>query len=83
MLYHRWVARMVTLQALVHSIAWTAEEYYSGGRKGFLEALSYAYWAWGTAATAFMCAMVVFSMRYLREACYEVGCTVSLHQITS
>ena len=46
MLYHRWLARMVWFQVIIHAAAYTALYVY---RSRLSEAFEEAYWNWGVA----------------------------------
>ncbi len=69
LLLHRWVARIFTLQVLLHSIValilYRAEGTYA-------EALKSPYWIWGISATL-CCVILTFgSGRYVRDYAYEL-----------
>ena len=68
-LLHRWIARLFTLQALLHTIL--AVVVYSDMGIYNAEAVQ-AYWAWGVVGTLFACIMVVASSLYFRRLSYEV-----------
>lgn len=64
---HRWVARVATLQAIVHSIAYTWLE------KGYIaEEWKELYWRTGVFATVFMALLMPLSMLPLRRYWYEI-----------
>lgn len=42
--FHRWVARVATVQAILHSIAYTVESYLDGGFEEYAEEWTYRYW---------------------------------------
>ncbi|KAG9234981.1 ferric reductase like transmembrane component-domain-containing protein [Amylocarpus encephaloides] len=68
-LLHRWVARILTLQIIIHSIL----ELMLYIRKGtYKEELVSPYWIWGAVATVASCIMVVISSLYFRRLSYEV-----------
>lgn len=69
MLLHRWVARVFTLQVILHSIL----EFIMYKRKGSLDAeQKEPYWIWGIVATIACVIMVVISGLWFRRASYEV-----------
>lgn len=68
-LLHRWVARLFTLQALLHTIL-AVVVYKDMGI--YDEQAVLPYWAWGVVGTLFACIMVVFSVLYFRRLSYEV-----------
>lgn len=66
-LFHRWVARIATVQAIVHSAAytWLEREYLAASFKE-------RYWSTGVFATVAMSLLLPLSIRQLREKAYEV-----------
>lgn len=70
--FHRWVARVATFQAVVHSIGYTIMIWKSGGWPHFLTYLSKHYFWNGELATVAMCALLAFSFYGLRRAHYEI-----------
>ncbi|CEH14560.1 Ferric reductase, NADH/NADPH oxidase and related proteins [Ceraceosorus bombacis] len=70
MMYHRWVARIVALQAVIHSIGYTVYSLHYG-KANLATAFADPYWRWGVVATVFMAVMIFQSIRMLREVCYE------------
>ncbi|EAT81859.2 hypothetical protein SNOG_10465 [Parastagonospora nodorum SN15] len=69
MLLHRWVARIFTLQVILHSIL----EFILYHRKGEVDAeQKEPYWIWGAVATVACCIMVVISTLYFRRKSYEI-----------
>ncbi|KAK8013881.1 hypothetical protein PG990_007177 [Apiospora arundinis] len=71
--FHRWAARVATLQAVVHSIAYT-QAYFEPGYGGATEYASKAaepYFYWGIIATVAMCLAVGFAVLPLRVRFYE------------
>ena len=69
MLLHRWVARIFTLQIILHSIL----EFMLYKRKGEVDAeQKEPYWIWGIVATLAACIMVVISTLYFRRMSYEI-----------
>ncbi|PGH08117.1 hypothetical protein AJ80_07911 [Polytolypa hystricis UAMH7299] len=68
MLLHRWVARIFAIQVIVHSIV----ELVLYIANGTYEAeLVKEYWIWGCVATVAVCAMLLFSILYVRRLSYE------------
>lgn len=69
-LFHRWVARVATAQAVIHSLAYL----YLGLERGqSLQSLwSRQYWAMGVIATFAMVLLLPLSVRPLRERAYEL-----------
>jgi len=69
MLLHRWVARVFTLQIILHSIL----EFMLYNRRGTVAAeQKELYWIWGIVATLACCIMVVISSLYFRRLSYEI-----------
>jgi predicted ferric reductase len=70
--FHRWVARVATLQAVVHSLGYTLMILESGGWIEFLKYWTKHYFWNGELATIAMCALLVFSLYGIRRAHYEI-----------
>lgn len=69
LLLHRWVARMFTLQVILHSIL----EFMLYKRQGEVEAeQKEPYWIWGIVATVACVIMVVISTLFFRRKSYEI-----------
>jgi predicted ferric reductase len=68
-LLHRWVARIFAVQTILHSIFLLAAYKQSG-----IYSVNYyePYWLWGIVGTVFVCAMLLFSLLWLRRLAYEV-----------
>ncbi|ORY28146.1 ferric reductase like transmembrane component-domain-containing protein [Naematelia encephala] len=66
-LFHRWVARMTVVEAIIHSAAWTWIE-----REYLAEEFAEQYWATGVFATVCMCLLLPFSILPLRQRWYEI-----------
>ncbi|KAI9101827.1 ferric reductase like transmembrane component-domain-containing protein [Phlyctochytrium arcticum] len=69
LLLHRWIARMFTLQAIIHSIALFLS--YQSANTVVVESPK-PYWQWGIVGTVLACAMLVLSHVYIRRNFYEV-----------
>lgn len=70
--FHRWVARVAALQAVVHSLGYTLMIVESGGWTGFSKYLTKHYFWNGELATIAMCALLAFSLYGIRRAHYEI-----------
>jgi predicted ferric reductase len=70
--FHRWVARVATLQAVVHSLGYTLMILESGGWSSFLTYWTKHYFWNGELATIAMCALLAFSFYGIRRAHYEI-----------
>lgn len=70
--FHRWVARVATLQAVIHSLGYTLMVLESGGWSHFLRYWSKHYFWNGELATVAMCALLGFSLYGIRRAHYEI-----------
>lgn len=69
LLLHRWVARVFTLQVILHSIL----EFMLYKRQGSVDAeQKEPYWIWGIVATLACVIMVVISTLYFRRWSYEI-----------
>ncbi|CBX97522.1 similar to ferric-chelate reductase [Plenodomus lingam JN3] len=70
--FHKWAARIATLQAVIHSVGYTVMIIQSGGWSHFLGYWSKHYFWNGEVATVAMCALVALSFYGIRRAHYEV-----------
>ncbi|RDW75815.1 hypothetical protein BP5796_06636 [Coleophoma crateriformis] len=70
--FHRWVARVSTVQAVVHSMAYTISIFRDGGWLYFMKFLSKRYFLNGEFATVAMVAICCFSVYGLRRSYYEI-----------
>ncbi|KAH6611938.1 ferric reductase like transmembrane component-domain-containing protein [Boeremia exigua] len=69
LLLHRWIARIFTLQAIIHSVTLLMAYQGSGG---YAAEKNKPYWLWGIVATVLACAMLVLSVLWFRRLSYEV-----------
>ncbi|KAF4122223.1 FAD-binding domain [Geosmithia morbida] len=76
--FHRWVARVATVQAVIHSVGYTIlifKEWLiivaDGGWSYFVWWLSLMFFWTGELATIFMCALLILSVYWLRRHYYE------------
>ncbi|KAF2819445.1 ferric-chelate reductase [Ophiobolus disseminans] len=70
--FHRWVARVATLQAVTHSLGYTLMILESGGWSSFRKYWTKHYFWNGELATIAMCALLGFSLYGIRRAHYEI-----------
>jgi predicted ferric reductase len=70
--FHRWVARVATVQAVVHSLGYTLMILESGGWSHFLRYWTRHYFWNGELATIAMFALLIFSLYGIRRAHYEI-----------
>ncbi|KAL7897248.1 ferric reductase like transmembrane component domain-containing protein [Trichoderma sp. SZMC 28014] len=70
-LFHRHIARIATLQAIFHSIAYTAFYFTSGDAVDYRESFHEAWWCLGVVATISMSFIVFFSFSWFRRKIYE------------
>ncbi|KAI0619252.1 ferric reductase like transmembrane component [Pyrenophora tritici-repentis] len=70
--FHRWVARVATLQAVVHSLGYTLMILSGEGWSSFLVYWTKHYFWNGEIATIAMCALLAFSFYGIRRAHYEM-----------
>lgn len=69
LLLHRWIARVFTLQAILHSILglrlYLVDGYYASSHNT-------PYWRWGIVATLFCIFILLSSVTYMRRFFYEI-----------
>lgn len=70
MVYHRWIARMVVLMAVIHSIGYT-EAFMLYGKEDYYEDMKYNYLIWGTVATVAGSLLCFQALLFLRRGWYE------------
>ncbi|KFG87192.1 hypothetical protein MANI_113140 [Metarhizium anisopliae] len=70
--FHRWVARIATLQAVVHSLGYTVLILKEGGWMYFAWWWTQMFWLAGEVATVLMCALMACSIYWLRRQKYEL-----------
>ncbi|KAG6010043.1 hypothetical protein E4U21_000485 [Claviceps maximensis] len=70
--FHRWIARIATLQAVVHSVGYTVLAFEEGGWEYFAGYWTHMYWVVGEVATVVMCAVVACSICWFRRTNYEL-----------
>ncbi|EMD63374.1 hypothetical protein COCSADRAFT_143289 [Bipolaris sorokiniana ND90Pr] len=69
--FHRWVARVATIQAISHSVGYTVMILASGGWPSFSQYWKEHYFWNGEIATIAMCTLVVFSVYTIRRQHYD------------
>ncbi|KAF2742778.1 ferric-chelate reductase-like protein [Sporormia fimetaria CBS 119925] len=70
--FHRWVARVATVQAVIHSIGYTEMIFERGDWPLFMKYWGKHYFWNGEVATILMCALSLLSVYGLRRCHYEV-----------
>ncbi|KAH8899108.1 ferric reductase like transmembrane component [Thozetella sp. PMI_491] len=70
--FHRWVARVATLEAVVHSIGYTFLVFDRGGWPLFINYWKQTWWTTGEIATVVMCALMPLSLYWMRRHVYEL-----------
>ncbi|KAK9461269.1 ferric reductase like transmembrane component-domain-containing protein [Lipomyces oligophaga] len=70
MVYHRWVARIMFFNAVIHSIGYTAYVLFAGSAS-LAESFEETYWRWGVVATVFGGVIMFQAMYFLRHRWYE------------
>ncbi|KAF4813621.1 Ferric/cupric reductase transmembrane component B [Colletotrichum siamense] len=70
--FHRWVARIATLEAVIHSIGYTLLIFRRGGWDYFWRMCNLTYWWTGEMATVLMCLLVGSSVFWFRRRQYEL-----------
>ena len=79
-LFHRWIGRVVVLEAVVHTIAWAVVDIMAKGPKAPGESLKMSpFLAYGMLGTAAFGALLVQSPSVIRHAFYETF--LHVHQI--
>ncbi|KAK5163470.1 uncharacterized protein LTR77_010652 [Saxophila tyrrhenica] len=72
-LLHRWCARVVVLESLIHTLCWASNAIQSGGQAQVRLSLSTSTsYCWGMVGTCAFSAMFVLAVGPLRHAFYEV-----------
>ncbi|KAF5586129.1 ferric-chelate reductase [Fusarium pseudoanthophilum] len=69
--FHRWVGRIATLQAVIHSIGYTIIILQRGGWKYFCQIWTFTFWWTGELATILICLLVGLSVFWVRRENYE------------
>lgn len=70
--FHRWAARVATLQAVVHSIIYTVTYFWDGGAAAYYTEAAMPYYWWGIIATLALCLAVAFAILPFRKRAYEL-----------
>ncbi|KAH6880783.1 ferric reductase like transmembrane component-domain-containing protein [Thelonectria olida] len=70
--FHRWVARIATVQAIIHSVGYSMLVTAEGGWSGYLYWYTYMFWWTGVLATIFMSLLLLFSFYWIRRQQYEL-----------
>ncbi|TDZ13457.1 Ferric/cupric reductase transmembrane component B [Colletotrichum spinosum] len=70
--FHRWVARVATLQAVIHSVGYVYLVFEDGGWTYFLWWWTRMFWWAGWFATAGMCFLLIASVFWMRRKHYEL-----------
>ncbi|KAF4446879.1 hypothetical protein F53441_9510 [Fusarium austroafricanum] len=76
--FHRWVARIATLQAIVHSIGYSWLVIEEGGWQQYLNWWYYMFWWVGEVATIVMSLLVGASFYWIRRQQYELFLVVHI-----
>ncbi|KAK7414269.1 hypothetical protein QQX98_006866 [Neonectria punicea] len=76
--FHRWVARIATVQAIVHSVGYTVLIFKEGGWTYFAYWWTYMFWWTGEIATIIMSLLVGFSFYWIRRQHYELFLVVHI-----
>ena len=69
---HRWVARVCALQAVIHSVGWTIQWYWTDNGETFRAEGNLPYMRWGFAGTVALCVMVGLAAWPVRHRSYEL-----------
>ena len=72
-LFHRWIGRMVVLEAVIHTIAWTVGKVVVNGWSGVNESLGHSpFLQWGMVSLIAMVIILIQAPSPVRHAFYEV-----------
>ena len=72
-LFHRWIGRLVVLEAVIHTIAWTVGKVEATGWSGVNESFgSSKFIQWGTVSLIAMLIILIQAPSAIRHAFYEV-----------
>ncbi|SCV51612.1 related to ferric reductase Fre2p [Fusarium fujikuroi] len=69
--FHRWVGRIATLQAVIHSIGYTIIILQRGGWRYFCQIWTFTFWWTGELATIFISLLTGLSVFWVRRQNYE------------
>lgn len=72
MQFHRWVARVSTVQAIIHSLAYSVYVVVEGGMQHYRAVWLQRYWTLGAVATVAMSLLLLFSLYPIRNKLYEL-----------
>lgn len=79
-LFHRWIGRIVVIEAIAHTIAWGANEVAAKGSQGLTTSLSASpFLQYGTLSTVAMIIILLQSPSAIRHAFYETF--LHIHQL--
>ncbi|KAI4145606.1 MAG: hypothetical protein LQ340_006223, partial [Diploschistes diacapsis] len=71
-LFHRWIGRIVVIEAIIHTIAWSADKVAATGWDGIKESLVGSdFIQWGTVSLLAMMIIFVQAVSAIRHAFYE------------
>ncbi|KAK7205713.1 ferric reductase like transmembrane component-domain-containing protein [Myxozyma melibiosi] len=70
MVYHRWIARVMYINAVLHSVGYTAYSLFYG-KENLYESFQEGYWNWGVAATVIGGFIMLQAIYTLRHKFYE------------
>ena len=69
--FHRWAARVATVQAIIHSLIYTITFFCSGVASSYYTDITLRNYAWGILGTVAMTLMISFSVLAVRRRWYE------------
>ncbi|KZF21331.1 hypothetical protein L228DRAFT_170648 [Xylona heveae TC161] len=70
-MFHRWVARVATAEAVIHGVCYTAYALDVGGSQALKKDYHKLYWQMGVVAVVCFGLLMGFSLLPLRQKCYE------------
>ncbi|RGP79908.1 ferric reductase transmembrane component 5 [Fusarium longipes] len=69
--FHRWIGRIASLQAVIHSIGYIIIIFQRGGWEYFWKISNLTFWWTGELATVFICLLFALSFFWVRRTRYE------------
>ncbi|KAI9721578.1 MAG: hypothetical protein M1828_005068 [Chrysothrix sp. TS-e1954] len=80
-LLHRWAARIVLVESIIHVFAWGSSKIDASGWSGFSESFHDAFMNWGTVATVLMLFITIQAWSPVRHAFYETF--INIHRLAA
>ena len=80
-LLHRWIARIVLVESIIHVFAWGLSKVEATGWSGFDKSFNNAFMNWGTVATVLMVFISIQAWSPVRHAFYETF--LNIHRLAA